>query len=238
MSQFMQLFRNVSPGSTPNSPSPTKREGRFRKFRRLGIRSSIDDSSDSGTNLSKKRSVSTSALAQLKDSSNDESKEWLKKDRKRNSIVSMDPKCVNTYEETVSEPKNQISVKELIEKMILHLQVLERKNDILNQNIEQLNEEKTSLETELSSAKVELNLYKNRLNQIEKQCDEWHCSLCNDNKIKLTSTKRVIVSLFCGHLLCSSCAQNLVSSSRQSKHCPTCRKPLKEGGLNFHPIYC
>ena len=237
MSQFIQLFKSMGTNSTPSSPSPTKKEGRFRKFRRNPNRSSAVDL-DSGTNLSKKRSVSTSALTQLRE--DEETDNWMDRHRRQRTQTMSEMKVNNSFEENkgiISEPKNQISVKELIEKMILHLQVLERKNQTLSQNIQQLTEEKTSLETDLSSAKVELNLYKNRLNQIEKICDEWHCSVCMDNKIKIINTKRVIVSTFCGHLFCSSCAQTFVSTSRQSKHCPTCRKPLKEGQLNYHPIY-
>ena len=242
MSQFIQLFKNMSPG--PGSPNTAKKEGRFKKFRRNGNNKYGTNGQNSGTNLMRQKSVSTSALTQLKEEPLDSTFNDLAKRRNsvsmpRASSFSEDSHSSHSShsEETVTQPKNQISVKELIEKMILHLQVLERKNEILTLDLQRLTEDKMSLESELSSTKVELNLYKNRMNQMEKICDEWHCSVCMDNKMKIIKTKRAIVATLCGHLFCSMCAQTFMSSNRQTKHCPTCHKPLKEGQLNYHPIF-
>ncbi|CAG2110695.1 unnamed protein product, partial [Medioppia subpectinata] len=222
----------------PSSPQHIKKEGKFKKFRRNFHKSTNDLKVD--TNLTKQRSVSTSALNHM----DDRHTSHHLMVSKRNSVVSMttslrttssthssgsDEECAEPLSPVSEEPKNnQISVKELIEKMITHLQVLERKNEILTQSYSELSDEKSALETELSSTKVELNLYKNRLNQIETMADEWHCSVCLDNKIKIVNTKRQIVSTLCGHLFCSSCAQSFMNSSRPSKYCPTCHKPLKD----------
>lgn len=228
---------------SPSSPNIAKKEGRFKKFRRNTNKlSSIGHNTE--TNLMKQKSVSTSALIHLKEQPFNSSFADLSK--RRNSVsmprtpssFSEDSQSTNSEEvQEPNQPKNQISVKELIEKMILHLQVLERKNELLTLDLQQMSEEKMSLESELSSTKVELNLYKNRLNQIEKICDEWHCSICMDNKLKIVTTKRAIVATLCGHLFCSLCAQTFMSSNRQTKHCPVCHKPLKEGQLNYHPIF-
>lgn len=234
MSQFVQLLKNITPGT----PSTMKRENRFKKLNKNPTKSTSDMmSSGSSTNLSKKKSMSTSALTHVNEDSADNAfNDDMRKDRKRNSSSSF----VNTDNSNETEVRNSLSVKELIERMITHLQLLERKNELLTLNIKQLSEENCrlkSVETELVASKVELNLYKNRLQQLEQIANEWHCSVCMDDKNTIINSKRLIVATFCGHVFCSLCAQSLFSSTRQPKQCPTCRKPLKDGQTNYHPIF-
>jgi rubrerythrin len=215
-----------------------KKENRFKKFNKNPNKSTSDlMSSSSSTNLLRKKSMSTSALTHINEESADDAfDDDMRKDRKRNSSSSF----VNIDNSNETEVRNSISVKELIERMITHLQILERKNELLTLNIKQLSEENCrlkSVETELSESKVELNLYKNRLQQLEQIANEWHCSLCMDNKDTIINSKRLIVSTFCGRVFCSLCAQSLLSQNRQPKQCPTCRKPLKDGQTAYHPIF-
>jgi hypothetical protein len=51
------------------------------------------------------------------------------------------------------------------------------------------------------------------------------CSVCLDNISHPTST-------ICGHLFCEAC---IMLAVRQTKHCPTCRRPLNT--RQFHRIY-
>ncbi|CAG2163010.1 unnamed protein product [Oppiella nova] len=240
MSHFIHMFRNSAPDPLTN----TKKEGKFKKFRKNFHKSTINVTEKPNVNdlrcepkFMRQRSVSTSALNHISD---DHSRDH-RFVGKRNSVVSVTTSVMTSsttsddesVEAVPAQPPqqpndNRMSVKELIEKMITHLQILERKNEILTQNIHQLSDEKTSLETELSSCKVELNLYKNRLNQMESLVEEWHCSVCGDNRLKVLNTKRQIVSTLCGHLFCSKCAQSVISSGRSLRHCPICHKPVND----------
>jgi len=215
-----------------------KKENRFKKFNKNPTKSTSDImSSGSSTNLSRRKSMSTSALTHTNEDSADNTfNDDMRNDRKRNSSSSF----VNTANSNETEVRNSLSVKELIERMITHLQILERKNELLTLNVKQLSEENCrlkSVETELVASKVELNLYKNRLQQLEQTANEWHCSLCMDNKNTIINSKRLIVTTFCGHVFCSLCAQSLLSPIRQPKQCPTCYKPFKDGQIAYHPIF-
>lgn len=108
-------------------------------------------------------------------------------------------------------------IRELIEKMITQLQLLERKNQELEKGTANLTIDNLSLQTDLQKTKVELSLYKSKTAELERLANSWRCPICNDNRNAIKKANRQVMMTPCEHFFCSSC---LNASILKSKLCP------------------
>ncbi|XP_008325016.1 E3 ubiquitin-protein ligase RNF4 isoform X2 [Cynoglossus semilaevis] len=58
------------------------------------------------------------------------------------------------------------------------------------------------------------------------------CPVCLDTYTEIVDSGRLVVSTKCGHVFCSQCLRDALSSSHT---CPTCRKKLTN--RQYHPLY-
>uniref|UniRef100_A0A3Q3VV44 RING-type domain-containing protein n=1 Tax=Mola mola TaxID=94237 RepID=A0A3Q3VV44_MOLML len=58
------------------------------------------------------------------------------------------------------------------------------------------------------------------------------CPVCLDSYSEITESGRLVVSTKCGHVFCSQCLRDALTSSHT---CPTCRKRLTH--RQYHPLY-
>nr|XP_046262047.1 RING finger protein 4 [Scatophagus argus]XP_046262048.1 RING finger protein 4 [Scatophagus argus]XP_046262049.1 RING finger protein 4 [Scatophagus argus]XP_046262050.1 RING finger protein 4 [Scatophagus argus]XP_046262051.1 RING finger protein 4 [Scatophagus argus] len=58
------------------------------------------------------------------------------------------------------------------------------------------------------------------------------CPICLDSYSEITESGRLVVSTKCGHVFCSQCLRDTLTSSHT---CPTCRKRLTH--RQYHPLY-
>ncbi|XP_029020862.1 RING finger protein 4 isoform X2 [Betta splendens] len=58
------------------------------------------------------------------------------------------------------------------------------------------------------------------------------CPICMDSYLEIIESGRLVVSTKCGHVFCSQCLRDALSSSHT---CPTCRKRLMP--RQYHPLY-
>ncbi|XP_047440605.1 RING finger protein 4 [Mugil cephalus] len=58
------------------------------------------------------------------------------------------------------------------------------------------------------------------------------CPVCLDFYSEIVESGRLVVSTKCGHVFCSQCLRDALTSSRT---CPTCRKKLTP--RQYHPLY-
>ncbi|XP_075872640.1 E3 ubiquitin-protein ligase RNF4 isoform X2 [Nelusetta ayraudi] len=58
------------------------------------------------------------------------------------------------------------------------------------------------------------------------------CPVCLDSYSEIVESGRLVVSTRCGHVFCSQCVRDALSSSHS---CPTCRKKLTP--RQYHPLY-
>ncbi|KAG7460447.1 E3 ubiquitin-protein ligase RNF4, partial [Solea senegalensis] len=58
------------------------------------------------------------------------------------------------------------------------------------------------------------------------------CPVCLDSYSEIVGSGRLVVSTKCGHVFCSQCLRDTLTSSHT---CPTCRKRLTH--RQYHPLY-
>ncbi|XP_056899652.1 RING finger protein 4 [Takifugu flavidus] len=58
------------------------------------------------------------------------------------------------------------------------------------------------------------------------------CPVCLDSYCEIVDSGRLVVSTKCGHVFCSQCLRDALTSSHT---CPTCRKRLTH--RQYHPLY-
>ncbi|XP_029368631.1 E3 ubiquitin-protein ligase RNF4 [Echeneis naucrates] len=58
------------------------------------------------------------------------------------------------------------------------------------------------------------------------------CPVCLDSYSEIVDSGRLVVSTKCGHVFCSQCLRDALTSSHT---CPTCRKRLTH--RQYHPLY-
>ncbi|XP_030251423.1 E3 ubiquitin-protein ligase RNF4 isoform X2 [Sparus aurata] len=58
------------------------------------------------------------------------------------------------------------------------------------------------------------------------------CPVCLDSYSEIVESGRLVVSTKCGHVFCSQCLRDALTSSHT---CPTCRKRLTH--RQYHPLY-
>ncbi|XP_037318084.1 RING finger protein 4 [Pungitius pungitius] len=58
------------------------------------------------------------------------------------------------------------------------------------------------------------------------------CPVCLDSYSEIVESGRLVVSTKCGHVFCSQCLRDALTSSHT---CPTCRKKLTH--RQYHPLY-
>ncbi|XP_026200159.1 E3 ubiquitin-protein ligase RNF4 isoform X2 [Anabas testudineus] len=58
------------------------------------------------------------------------------------------------------------------------------------------------------------------------------CPICMDSYSEIVESGRLVVSTKCGHVFCSQCLRDALTSSHT---CPTCRKKLTP--RQYHPLY-
>nr|XP_020441076.1 E3 ubiquitin-protein ligase RNF4 isoform X2 [Monopterus albus] len=58
------------------------------------------------------------------------------------------------------------------------------------------------------------------------------CPVCLDSYSEIIESRRLVVSTKCGHVFCSQCLRDALTSSHT---CPTCRKRLTH--RQYHPLY-
>nr|XP_040030708.1 RING finger protein 4 isoform X1 [Gasterosteus aculeatus aculeatus] len=58
------------------------------------------------------------------------------------------------------------------------------------------------------------------------------CPVCLDSYLEIVESGRLVVSTKCGHVFCSQCLRDALTSSHT---CPTCRKRLTH--RQYHPLY-
>lgn len=58
------------------------------------------------------------------------------------------------------------------------------------------------------------------------------CPVCLDSYTEIVESGRLVVSTRCGHVFCSQCLRDALTSSHT---CPTCRKRLTH--RQYHPLY-